>query len=62
MTDISKKLRWVEHPESTCLVQLQFKQCGMWYTLEGTTTHTLNDMGKYIQMQKYSRSLYGQEV
>lgn len=51
------KLRWAQHPDSPSLVQLQLKNCGMWYTIEGTTTHSLNDMGKFVLMQRYALSL-----
>lgn len=62
MNDLSDKLRWGEHHESPSLVQLQFKNCGMWYTLDDTTTHSLNDAGKYCVMQKYARSLFNIEI
>ncbi len=52
-----KKLRWVQHPESSVLVQLQALNCGVWFTLEGTTTHTLNDAGKYAVMQRKAKEL-----
>jgi hypothetical protein len=51
------KLRWGQHPESPSLVQLQLKNCGFWYTIEGTTTHSLNDAGKFVLMQRYALSL-----
>mgnify|MGYP007071631072 CR=1 FL=1 len=54
-----KKLRWIEHPESSSLVQLQFNNCGMWYTLDGTTTHTLADAVKYCIMDDYCKSFFG---
>ena len=59
MIAISKKLRWIEHPENTALVQLQFNNCGVWYTLENTTVNTLADAVKYCIMDKYCKSLYG---
>jgi len=51
------KLRWIQHPESSSLVQLQFNNCGLWFTLDNTTTHSLNDAGKYVLMDRYSKSL-----
>lgn len=59
MFDISKKLRWVEHPENTSLEQLTFNNCGMWFVLEGTTVNSLADMLKYTIMDKYAKSLFG---
>lgn len=52
-----RNLRWGQHPESSSLVQLQFKNCGMWYTIEGTTTHSLNDAGKFALMDRHAKSL-----
>ena len=52
-----KKLRWIEHPESSVLVKLQLNNCGMWYTIDGTTTHSLNDAGKLVLMERYAKQL-----
>ena len=54
-----KKLQWVQHPDNSSLQQLQFKNCGMWYTLEGTTVNTLADALKYCIMDKHAKSLLG---
>lgn len=51
------KLRWAEHPENSSLQQLQFKNCGMWYTIEGTTVNSLNDALKYVLMQQHGQAL-----
>jgi len=53
------KLRWAEHPDYTSLQQLQFNNCGIWFTLEATTVNSLADMLKYTILDKYSRSLLG---
>ena len=52
-----KKLRWIEHPDNSSLQQLQFNNCGMWFTLDGTTVNSLADMQKYIYMDRYAKSL-----
>lgn len=54
---INSNLRWTQHPENSSLVQLQFKQCGLWYTIEGTTVNTLADALKFSIMQRYSQAL-----
>ena len=59
MFDISKKLRWVEHPDHTSLEQLQANNCGMWFTIDGTTVNSVADMLKYTIMDKYAKSLFG---
>lgn len=52
-----KKLRWVEYDGHPSLQQLQFNNCGMWYTLDGTTVNSVDDMQKYIYMDRYANSL-----
>lgn len=51
------KVRWGQHPESSVLLQLQIKQCGMWYTIDGTTTHSLNEAGKFTEMERQAKAL-----
>lgn len=51
------KLRWIEHNDNSTLVQLQVKSYGMWYTINGTTTHSLNDVTKRVIMDNYRKSL-----
>lgn len=57
MQGLENKLRWKQHPDYAALVQLELKNCGMWYTIEGTTTNALADAVKYCIMQRYARSL-----
>lgn len=59
MERISKKLRWIEHPDNTSLEVLQFNNCGMWMSLDGTTVNAVADALKYVIMDKYCKSLFG---
>ena len=57
--ELDKKLRWTTHPEHASLSQLQFKNCGLWYTIEGTTVNSVANTEKYTIMDKHVRSLIG---
>lgn len=59
MRDISKKFRWIEHPENNSLVQLQFNNCGMWFTLDGTTVNSVAEMVKYTIMDEHCKAILG---
>lgn len=54
---MTNKLRWTQHPECNSLVQLQFLQCGLWYTIEGTTVNAVADAQKYVLMQRHAQAL-----
>ena len=51
------KLRFTQHTEHTALMQLQVYIGGMWYTIEGTTVHSCNDIGKSKLLKKYEARL-----
>lgn len=58
-TQLNEKIRWTPVDGNPSLVQLSFKNCDMWYTLDGTTVNSLADALKYTIMDKYVQSLLG---